>query len=170
MLENINMKKGEISEFFKKCPSCDNIIYFSSKYNLRNSITKNSLCHNCKIRGERNYFFGKKIPKETLEKIAISRERSGYASYKTQEFRDKISKLSKNNWMSRMSIYEKWVEKHGTDIANQKMTEYRAKHSFNNSGSKNNMYGKSTPKKAGNGWSGWYNGHFFRSLRELEIC
>ena len=30
------------------------------------------------------------------------------------------------------------------------------------------MYGKPTPKKAGNGWQGWYNNQFFRSLRELS--
>jgi hypothetical protein len=92
-------------------------------------------------------------------------------SYKTPEFKDKmskLSKLSKGNWMSKMSFYEKWVEIHGVDVANEKMIVHKAKQSFNNSGSKNNMYNKPTPKKAGNGWSGWYNGYFFRSLRELS--
>lgn len=30
------------------------------------------------------------------------------------------------------------------------------------------MYGKSTPQGSGNGWSGWYKGWYFRSLRELS--
>ncbi len=34
-------------------------------------------------------------------------------------------------------------------------------------GSKNGMYGKPSPTGSGNGWSGWYNGWYFRSLREL---
>lgn len=33
-------------------------------------------------------------------------------------------------------------------------------------GSGNPMYGKPTPQGAGNGWKGWYRGHYFRSLRE----
>jgi hypothetical protein len=35
-------------------------------------------------------------------------------------------------------------------------------------GSKNGMFGKPSPIKSGNGYSGWYNGLFFRSLRELN--
>ena len=30
------------------------------------------------------------------------------------------------------------------------------------------MYGKPSPRGSGNGWSGWYKGWFFRSLRELS--
>lgn len=164
------MKKGETSEFFKNCPECNDIIYFSSKYNLRNSISKNSMCHTCKCIGNKNPFFGKKHTKETLEKIASSRAMTGYDMYKTPEYRAKISEISKNSkgkWMHKMSFYEKWIEMHGEDIANQKMIEHRAKQSLNNSGSKNSMYGKTSPKKSGNGWKGWYKGHFFRSLREL---
>lgn len=37
------------------------------------------------------------------------------------------------------------------------------------SGKNNPMYGKPTPKGSGNGWSGWYNGFYFRSLKELKF-
>lgn len=35
-------------------------------------------------------------------------------------------------------------------------------------GKNNPMYGKPSPQGSGNGWSGWYNGHYFRSLLELS--
>ena len=43
----------------------------------------------------------------------------------------------------------------------------RIKFSINSRGEKNNMYGKPSPNGSGNGWSGWYNDWFFRSLKEL---
>lgn len=37
------------------------------------------------------------------------------------------------------------------------------------SGKNNPMYGKPAPKGSGNGWSGWYKGTYFRSLKELSF-
>jgi len=31
------------------------------------------------------------------------------------------------------------------------------------------MFGKPSPQGSGNGWSGWYNGWFFKSLKELSF-
>lgn len=36
------------------------------------------------------------------------------------------------------------------------------------SGKNNPMFGKPSPQGSGNGWSGWYKGWYFRSLRELS--
>lgn len=36
-------------------------------------------------------------------------------------------------------------------------------------GCKNGMYGKPSPTGSGNGWSGWYDGYYFRSLKELSF-
>jgi len=44
----------------------------------------------------------------------------------------------------------------------------REKLSKKSTGENNPMYGKPTPIGSGNGWSGWYNGWYFRSLRELS--
>jgi len=41
--------------------------------------------------------------------------------------------------------------------------------SKNNKGEKNPMFGKPSPQGSGNGWSGWYKGWFFRSLKELSF-
>ena len=72
-----------------------------------------------------------------------------------------------NNPMYGKNIYEIWVGKYGEEIANKKLLITKKKHSDNNSGEGNPMYGKPSPNGSGNGWSGWYKGWFFRSLREL---
>jgi hypothetical protein len=51
---------------------------------------------------------------------------------------------------------------------NKKAKEIKNKISIKTSGKNNPMYGKPSPKGSGNGWSGWYKGWFFRSLRELS--
>lgn len=65
------------------------------------------------------------------------------------------------------SFLECWTEKYGADKAAIMWEECLSKHRANSSGKNNPMYGKSTPQGAGNGWKGWYDGHYFRSLREL---
>jgi hypothetical protein len=117
--------------------------------------------------GELNPFFGKHHTEESKKKIVKDRD---YSNYKTEEFRQKISKLTKgeNNPMYGKSIYDVWVENYGKDIADKKMLEFKKKQSLNSSGEKNPMYGKPSPINSGNGICGWYKGWFFRSLLELS--
>lgn len=176
----------------RNCPSCDKILEYSNKYTFKNAVTKNSLCKSCGIKntitddrlkemsnritgvnnpmygkvGNLNPFYGKKHDDETKKKITQNRN---LQSYKTQEFKDKISKLNtgENNPMFGKTFYDVWVNKHGKDIADIKMMEYKNKQSKNTRGVKNPMYGKPSPQGSGNGWSGWYKGWFFRSIKEL---
>ncbi len=69
----------------------------------------------------------------------------------------------------RRSFYETWTERYGKEGADRRREEHRALCSKNSSGVNNPMYGKPTPQGSGNGWKGWYKGHFFRSLRELTF-
>jgi hypothetical protein len=62
-----------------------------------------------------------------------------------------------------------WVNKFGQEEASSKLLSYKEKQSIANTGTKNNMYGKPAPQGSGNGWSGWYNSWFFRSLNELAF-
>lgn len=55
-------------------------------------------------------------------------------------------------------------EKYGKEKAD----EMKKKLSNKFSGENNNMYNKPSPQGSGNGWSGWYNKWYFRSLRELS--
>lgn len=173
------------------CPTCNKEIIYSSKYSHRNAKQKNSNCKSCGLKKsitperrikmservsgnknpmfgrskEDNPFYGKKHTEDTINKMKLV-DRS-YT--KTEEFKEKMRSVTsgKNNGMYGKNFYEIWVEKYGVKVAEQKMISFKEKQSKNNRGSKNNMYGKPSPIGSGNGWSGWYNGWYFRSLKEL---
>lgn len=164
-----------MEELKRKCPKCLAEISYKNVLGYKNAIKKESICRKCAASGQnngmygmcgvKNPFFGKKHTNEVINKIkSIDRSYT-----KTSEFKQKQSKNNSGvrNPMHGKSFYDVWVEKYGIDIANDKMINYKKKQSFNNTGVKNKMYGKPAPNGAGNGWSGWYNGWFFRSLREL---
>jgi hypothetical protein len=117
--------------------------------------------------GNQNPFFGKKHSVESKKKMVEGRD---YSVYKTDEFKQKISKINKgeNNPMFGKSVYDVWVEKYGLEVANKKLIDYKEKQSLLSRGEKNPMFGKPAPKNSGNGICGWYKGWFFRSLLELS--
>lgn len=177
----------------RKCPTCERVIKYSNKYNLKKAQKNNRDCKICsskknrpegyreklseKFKGENNPmwgkkgglnpFYGKKHTKESKEKIIKNKD---YSVYKTEKFRKKISDLTKGNKnpMYGKSLYNVWSEKYGTRIADEKMKELKLKQSVLNSGEKNNMFGKPSPRNSGNGICGWYKNWFFRSLLELS--
>ena len=51
----------------------------------------------------------------------------------------------------------------------KKAKEIKEKLSKASSGENNPMFGKPSPQGSGNGWSGWYNNWYFRSLKELSF-
>jgi len=182
-----------MTSFKRNCPKCNCEITYKSKYSMIKANKKNSKCKSCglkeimtddvkkkmseRVKGENNPmfgkfgnlnpFFGKHHTEESKKKIVKDRD---YSNYKTEEFRQKISKLTKgeNNPMYGKSVYNVWVERYGKEIANKKMIEYKKKQSLINSGEKNSMYGKPAPINSGNGICGWYKDWFFRSLLELS--
>src|SRR5690606_32422416 len=109
--------------------------------------------------GENNPFYGKKHSEESKRKIVENRDQS---ALKTEEFREKMKKINnaRPNPMKGSSVYEIWIKKYGLEVANKKWEEFKRKQSENNSGKNNPMFGKPAPKKSGNGWKGWYHGHF----------
>jgi hypothetical protein len=149
----------------RKCPECDIIITYTNKYECNRAEKKKNICRK-HYSGERNAFYNKKHSKST--KKFLSKIRKGKDCYGDENKKKLRKKMTSNNPMSGKSIYDVWVEKYGKKEANRKMIELKLKHSKNNSGKNNNMYGKPSPKGSGNGWSGWYNGWFFRSIRELS--
>ena len=84
----------------------------------------NYLCRSCRNKGENNPMFGKKWSDE------MRNERS-------------IRYSGENNPMFGISVYDKWVEKYGEDIAILKKNEYLNKLRISNSGENNPMFGKS---------------------------
>jgi len=105
-----------------------------------------------KLLGEKNHFYNKKHSENSKNKI-----------------RNKCVILfsGNKNPMYGKTVYSIWVKKYGIDVANEKLLSYKNKLSKRFSGTNNPMYGKLSPQGSGNGWSGWYNGWFFRSLMEL---
>lgn len=77
-------------------------------------------------------------------------------------------KSGKNNPMYGKTYYDVWVKKYGKEEADKKQELKRKKQSILSKGENNHMYGKPSPQGSGNGWSGWYKGWFFRSLKELS--
>ncbi len=161
-------------QFSKNCPTCNTEVVYKNKYTLNNSQKLNKSCRSCSSKkriekfgisdefkafitsdccGEKNTFFGKKHSEETKRKI-----------------RDKMIIISSGREapMKGRSLYQVWLEKHGKEEADIRMAAYREKQRINATGENNPMYGKPTPQGSGNGWSGWYKGWFFRSLRELS--
>ncbi len=182
-----------MTSFKRNCPKCNCEITYKSKYSLINANKKNSKCKSCGLKeimtdevkkrmservkgennpmfgkfGDQNPFFGKKHTQESKKKIVEGRD---YSVYKTDDFKQKISKVTKgeNNPMFGKSVYDVWVEKYGLEVANKKLIDLKEKQSLLSRGEKNPMFGKPSPKNSGNGICGWYKGWFFRSLLELS--
>lgn len=149
----------------RNCPECNCDIEYKTKVGYEKGIRKGTLCRKCTFSGERNGFYGKTHTDETKVKIKCR----DFSNYKTDEFKTKMSLLTSgvNNGMHGKSNYAIWVKKYGKEIAEQKMIEFKNKISEANKGENNPMYSKPSPTGSGNGWSGWYKGWYFRSLREL---
>ena len=182
-----------MEKYIRRCPTCGKTIEYKTIYNLKNAERDERQCKSCGIKssiteerrenmrirvlgennpmfgkfGELNPFFNKTHTKESKMKMI---ENKDYSVYKTEEFKEKMSKLSsgKNNSMYGKSVYDIWVKKYGVEIANNKLKELKLKQSKNSSGKNNPMFGKPSPIGSGNGWSGWYKGWYFRSIKELS--
>jgi hypothetical protein len=174
-INTIFIIKDIMEELKRCCPSCDGEILYKSKLGYEAALKNESVCRKCATSGDKNPMFGRtgdKNPmfgkkhsietKQKLSKIKLGKKH-------TKETIEKMKLLfgGDKNPMNGKTVYDIWVVKHGVEIANQKMISYKEKQSNNNMGVNNPMYGKPSPIGSGNGWSGWYKGWYFRSLREL---
>ena len=177
--------------YFRSCPQCGKELSYSNKKNRNTAEKKMLCCISCshknahlrpevilknkeraallskKYKGSGNPFFGKRHTEESKVKMIKDRD---FNIYKTAKFKEKMSKVTsgKNNAMYGKNFYDIWVKKYGVENADLRMKELSEIRSVNSSGSNNPMYGKPSPHGSGGGWSGWYKGWYFRSLRELS--
>lgn len=176
-------------ECFRNCPNCDKSMKYLSLNTKIFADKNNACCKKCRgqermadpkrkeeyskrMKGANNPAYGKPahnrgIPMSEDQKKKMSEQRKGIPC--SEQRRQSLKEYAKNNDnpMKGKSVYSVWAEKYGTEIADQKMSQKKKKHSISSSGSNNPMFGKPSPQGSGNGWKGWYKNHYFRSLREL---
>lgn len=148
-----NMYYGMNQQFERKCPSCGDSVYYTTKSN-RNRMAKLAVvCRKCdnKLKSIRysstgNPFFGKKHSSNF--KSQLSQERKGKHFSRETEFKKGQKSLNKT------PPYDIWLKKYGQIIADKKLIELKHKQSINSRGNKNSMYGKPPPIGSGN-WVVW---------------
>lgn len=163
-----------LTDIYRFCPSCGEQIAYKNKFGKIQANRNGSKCKKCihesykvSLAGEGNPFWGRKHSPETLAKISESNSGRRLSEEHRKKSAETLNNYAKKN--PRKHPYEHWLIKYGKKIADEKMEELRKKNSEASSGERNPMFGKPTPKKSGNGWSGWYKDFYFRSLRELQF-
>jgi hypothetical protein len=164
----------------RSCPKCNSIIEYKSYGGWVNAGRRNSCCRRCaseasgflerytrNSHGPDNPFFGKTHSDDSKKKMIATRDP---APYRTDDFKQKMRAVSSgtNNPMYGKTYFDVWVEKYGFEEAQRRQEKKRSANAAASRGLLNSMYGRSTPQGSGNGWSGWYKGWFFRSLKELS--
>lgn len=153
------------------CPLCGATVMHNLRQNRNSAVRLRKPCFQCEcVRrktayiGKANPFFGRKHNEQTL---AAFKARD-HPHVKEAWFKKLRSEHMRSHQPLRgTTLYERWVEKHGREKADELMASRREKKSQASSGANNPMFGRPAPQGSGNGWSGWYKGWFFRSLREL---
>lgn len=176
--------------FTKNCPKCGKEQSYYNKKSRNRAEKLKKWCSSCRqkeiskrpetikkrkavdrwwMRGENNHFYGKHHTEESKQKIGTNNAKYIHIR-KTKEYREKMSLVTKGskNPMYGRTVYSIWLEKYGKEEADKRLVAQKVKLSKASSGKNNPMYGKPTPTGSGNGWSGWYKGWYFRSLRELS--
>lgn len=176
--------KQNKEKWILKCNECKKIKNFKSYNSFKNSErVENYKCMSCSSKeiynrpgekermikissqpGEKNAMYGKTFYDVWVEKFGEDK-----AGEMNKSWIDNLTdKSGGKNPMYGKNFYEIWTEKYGSEEADIKLLNYKEKKSEQNKGKKNPMYGKPSPIGSGNGWSGWYKGWYFRSLRELS--
>lgn len=130
-------------KWIRNCLVCNKEIIYICKSSFYSARKANKPCFSCAITNRKTRVFSEK-------------EKS--------QAREQLVKVTNTR-----PLYDIWLEKFGKKIADQKLQAFKDKQSINQSGINNTMYGKPAPQGSGNGWSGWYKGWYFRSLRELSF-
>ncbi len=156
----------------KDCSSCSakkrgtgkNYEYWVKKYGVEEAEKRKErvrLENSIKNSGPNNAMYGKTVKDIWIEKYGVEE-----AERKCIENANKMGRSGPLNAMHGKTVKGFWVEKHGVEEAERKWDDHKKK--IGRSGPLNAQYGKPAPKGAGNGWSGYYMGYYFRSILELS--
>lgn len=168
----------------RNCPSCYKKLIYTHPVSYKFALKTNPICRSCKAKINSNKPERKQqliiAAKKGAEKKSMSgktfyevwEEKYGktQADLKMQEWKNNLTNYDGSNFkLSGLTLQNYWIKKYGEEIAEEKIKQWKKKLSIKSSGINNPMYGKPSPAGSGNGWSGWYKGWFFRSLKELSF-
>lgn len=116
-------KHIDYSEWSRKCPSCDGMVYYSNKYKLESANTAKSVCGKCKYEKISFSLTGKKLSAEHRRSLVLGwghRKERGYVhpmlnKHHSEETRRKMI-LAKQE-------YNPWKGKHHSETTKQRMSE-----------------------------------------------
>lgn len=172
-----------MEEYFHLCPSCFKKIVHKNK-RTHEAIMKNlrtgktiGRCRKCvcaspewKSRqrelnsGDKNPFYGKKHSEEVLSIISTKNK----GKIIPEETRLKMARHGSDNGMFNKTVYDVWEKKLSPEDYKSRVEQWKNNHKNScKTGTDHYMFGKPPPIGSGNGWSGWYKGWFFRSIKEL---
>ncbi len=164
-----------MEEYIRECPKCNGQITYKSKGAYTTAKKRDSNCKSCSRSGknnpmygrvgDKNPFYGRKHSEETI--LKMKQADKSYVKDNPSMMKNLDEGRKIRNTLG--SNYQIWVKKFGVEEADKRLKISRDKVSKVMSGEGNPMYGKISPQGSGNGWKGWYNGRFFRSLRELNF-
>jgi hypothetical protein len=158
------------------CPGCKTELFYTIKGNRDRAEKNNIVCRDCekeirsiKYTGVGNPFYGKQHTKEVKNKLKCSTKKFFSIKKNIEKWKNQATILKgSDNLMYGKTDYYWWEKKYGKEEADKREIKRKKKISIASSGKNNPMYGKPSPQGSGNGWSGWYNGWYFRSLHELS--
>lgn len=162
----------KLKMFIRNCPECHEKIKYKNERSFKNAESKGTLCFSCVKKGNKNNFFEKHHTKESKFLMGVKNRGKTYEELygdKANDIRGKVGLKGEKNPLYGTSNYQIWIKKYGEEKALVLLKNSKEKTSIKSSGKNNPMYGKPAPTGSGNGWSGWYKGWYFRSLKELSF-
>jgi len=172
--------------YTRQCPKCDKVIHYKHLKSYKRAVELNKLCKSCanigkkftqdhkdklsekgKLKiGEKNPFFGKHHSEKTKQYYSNLYKGVPMSEIHKQSIKDGLKKSDR--CINKRSNLYYWNKKYTPEEILEKIDKFKKNLSIAVSGEKNPMYGKPSPQGSGSGWSGWYKGWFFRSLKELS--
>lgn len=165
-----------MKEYKRNCPKCNKELIYVNAQSLYGAKKRKTWCYECRkkeVNSRPDFQEKKKIIDNSFKQKFIGDGNPFYGKTHSKKTKDLIRKntprkFGKDNPCYNKSVYDWWIENEGKEVADKKLIELKKKISITSSGENNPMYGKPSPQGSGNGWSGWYNGWYFRSLHELS--
>lgn len=138
-----------VIKYVRLCPKCGKKLYHKTKNSAKQAHKRKANCKECsnkviseKLSGENAPWFGKKIPREYIDKANKTKSERVYTYYQDPEYKEKRKEAyRKNPWKDGISTYDIWVEKYGKEEADRRKEESRKNRVGKYKGKNNKLFG-----------------------------